>query len=159
MTPPCALLGQVLVLGIFPAALSVAIATDLMSRIIPNLVIGVLILGFSVLALSTGVPDLKPRLLWCAGVLAVGLALFRADLVGAGDAKLAAAVVPWLDPGQVVIFLLLCGLLGAGLVGLALSRARLAAPFAAVSGLPYGVALAGAALLLFPFSALMALAA
>ena len=161
MAPLQALTGQFLVLGLFPAALSVAIATDLMGRVIPNLAILALILGFAVLATLTGVPDLKLRLLLCAGVLAGGLALFAADMVGAGDAKLAAAVVLWLDPLQVPVFLILCGLLGGGLVCIALGRARLARwrPLAILPGLPYGVALAGAALLLFPFSALMALAA
>ncbi|MDE1569399.1 prepilin peptidase [Aquabacter sp. P-9] len=154
--PAPSLIGDVLVLGLFPTALCTTIATDLARRVIPNLVVLALLAGFALLAALHGVPDLKLRLYLAAGVLGVGFLLFSADVIGAGDAKLAAAVVPWLDPGQVPAFLLLCGLLGAGLVAATLWRHRLQRlRLSALPALPYGVALAGAALLLFPFSTLM----
>lgn len=154
--PAPSLIGDVLVLGLFPTALCTTIATDLARRVIPNLVVLALLAGFALLAALHGVPDLKLRLYLAAGVLGVGFLLFSADVIGAGDAKLAAAVVPWLDPGQVPAFLLLCGLLGAGLVAATLWRHRLQRlRLSALPTLPYGVALAGAALLLFPFSTLM----
>lgn len=154
--PAPSLIGDVLVIGLFPTALCTTIATDLARRVIPNLVVLALLAGFALLAAIHGVPDLKLRLYLAAGVLGVGFLLFSADVIGAGDAKLAAAVVPWLDPGQVPAFLLLCGLLGAGLVAATLWRHRLQRlRLSALPALPYGVALAGAALLLFPFSTLM----
>lgn len=154
--PASSLIGDVLVLGLFPVALCTTIATDLARRVIPNLVVLALVAGFALLAALHGVPDLKLRLYLGAGMLGVGFLLFAADVVGAGDAKLAAAVVPWLDPGQVPLFLLVCGLLGGGLVAASLWRHRLAGlRLSALPSLPYGVALAGAALLIFPSSALM----
>lgn len=154
--PAPSLVGDVLVLGLFPAALCATIATDLARRVIPNLLVLALVAGFALLAAFHGVPDLKLRLLIAAAVLLAGFLLFSADVIGAGDAKLAAAVVPWLDPAQVPAFLLLCGLLGGGLVAASLWRHRLERlRLSALPALPYGVALAGAALLLFPFSALM----
>ena len=155
--PAPSLIGEALVLGLFPVALCTTIATDLARRVIPNLVVVALVAGFALLAVLHGVPDLKLRLYLGAAVLGAGFLLFAADVVGAGDAKLAAAVVPWLDPGQVPAFLLLCGLMGAGLVAATVWRHRLTGlrPLSALPSLPYGVALAGAALLLFPSSALM----
>lgn len=147
------ILGDLLVLGVFPAALATAIATDLTRRIIPNLVILLLVLGFALLALVWNVPDLGVRLALAAGVLGTGFALFAQDVIGAGDAKLAAALTLWLDPAQLPLFAAVCGGLG-GLMVLAATwnaRGRHALPT-----LPYGVALAGAALLVFPQSGLMA---
>ncbi|MEP9377277.1 prepilin peptidase [Aquabacter sp. CN5-332] len=147
------ILGDILVLGLFPAALSIAIATDLTRRIIPNLVILILVVGFGLLATFGAVPELGARLVLAGGALAAGFALFAHDIIGAGDAKLAAALALWLDPGQLPLFAVVCGALGVLLVLIATLRARHAA--ALLPNLPYGVALAGAGLLLFPQSMLM----
>ena len=141
-----------LLLGLYPTALCACIGTDLGRRIIPNAVIVCLVAGFAVLAVMTPLPDLAARLVVSGAVTAAGFSLFAENLVGAGDAKLAGALMLWVDPTQVPLFVLVCGLLGGALaLGLALlARRRGAAP-----SLPYGVALAGAGLALHPFSSLI----
>lgn len=148
-------LSVLLVHWLVPAALALAIACDLVGRIIPNLVVVGLAAGFAVLCLMGEVPEIPVRLGLAALVLAAGFALFAQEIVGAGDAKLAAALALWLDPVQLPVFALLCGAIGLLLVGAATWSARRAVR---VPTLPYGVALAGAGLLLFPHSALMAAA-
>ncbi|MFG1414397.1 prepilin peptidase [Xanthobacter sp. VTT E-85241] len=149
-------LDHLLVLGLFPAALAAVIATDLSWRVIPNLVILSLACGFTLLAASGRVGDLPLRLMLAAGVLASGFWLFAHDLIGAGDAKLAAALALWLDPSQLPAFALICGLFGALLVGGVTLWARGGWRGLGMAGsLPYGVALAGAGLALFPSSSLM----
>lgn len=148
-------LPALLIHWLFPAALVLAIACDLLGRVIPNAVVALLALGFVTLCLLAQVPELPLRLLLASGVLAVGFALFAQDVIGAGDAKLAAALALWLDPAQFPVFTLVCGGIGVVLVGIATWNARRAAP-GRIPSLPYGVALAGAGLLLFPQSVLMA---
>ncbi len=148
--------GQVLALAVLPVALLVAAASDLKRRIIPNAVVLGLLGGLLALAGLGQVPDLPLRLLLAGATLAVGFALFAEDVIGAGDAKLAAATALWLDPAQFPLFVLLCGGLGGALVIAAtLAARRRGAPAAPPRGLPYGVALAGAGLVLFPASSLV----
>lgn len=149
-------------LGLYPVILCAVIGTDLTRRIIPNLLVGALVLGFAAVALASPVSDLGLRLLVAGSVTGIGFALFAQDVIGAGDAKLAGALVLWLDPEQVPLFLLACGLIGALLTLAATLKARpqpLPTParlFARTGQtLPYGVALAGAGLLLQPYSSLM----
>ena len=87
-TPTIAWIPEAMIL----ACLSVAVATDLASRIIPNrLVLLVLCAGIALRSLS-GPSSLWPGLLGPAAVLVtIGLLASR-DLVGWGDAKLIAAV-------------------------------------------------------------------
>lgn len=145
-----------LMLGLMPAALLVALASDLTRRIIPNAVVVALVLGLLALAALGRVPDLNIRLLLAGATLAVGFALFAEDVIGAGDAKLAAATALWLDPGQFPLFVLLCGGLGGLLVVAATLSARRTGPANRLwRGLPYGVALAGAGLALYPSSSLV----
>lgn len=150
----------VILLGLYPCALCAAIGMDLARRKVPNVLVGALLAGFAVLALLSHLPDLSLRLLVTGSVTAVGFTLFSEDLIGAGDAKLAGALMLWLDPLQVPAFALLSGLFGALLAVGAMARLRLAGP-AALSAvqpsLPYAVALAGAGLLLLPYSSLMQL--
>lgn len=159
---------SLVVLGLVPAALAIVIATDLVGRVIPNLVLILLVAGFAALAVTGTVPDLALRVMLACGALALGFALFAQDVIGAGDAKLAAVIALWLDPGQLPVFALICGLLGGLLVAAVTLRARwqrAAPPRSArlaahmldlAPSLPYGVALAGAALCLLPASTLVA---
>lgn len=159
---------NLLLLGLYPALLCLAIGTDLSRRIIPNAVVVTLVAAFAGVAFLSPLADLSLRLMVAGAVTAAGFSLFAQDIIGAGDAKLAGALALWLDPAQVPLFLIVCGLIGAALT-LALTwgaRAhRLSAPLSRPAALiartgetlPYGVALAGAGLLLHPYSSLMAL--
>jgi len=157
---------NLLLLGLYPALLCAAIGTDLSRRIIPNVLVAALVGGFAVLAGLSPLADLSLRLVVAGAVTAAGFALFAQDLIGAGDAKLAGALALWLDPAQVPLFILACGLIGALLTLGATLKARardlpLSRPAALLARtgetLPYGVALAGAGLLLHPYSSLMLL--
>jgi prepilin peptidase CpaA len=123
-----------------------------------------LALGFLILAAVCG---LAPQaILWHMlaglGVLAAGLALFARGLVGGGDAKLAAVAALWLGFDRLADYALLSSLLG-GAVTLAILAFRLMPLPAWLAddvhaaklhqpgeGVPYGIALAAAALLIYP---------
>lgn len=151
-----------LLLGLYPAALCAAIGTDLWRRVIPNGLVVVLVAGFGLLAALTPLGDLPLRLVLALAATAAGFCLFAQDLIGAGDAKLAGALMLWVDPGQIPLFMLACAVIGVLLTLAATLDARhprLPAPVAALvragRTLPYGVALAGAGLALHPYSSLM----
>lgn len=148
-------------IGLFPAALCAAIACDLGWRKIPNVVVAALIVGFAALAATLPVPDLAERMMVAGLVTALGFVLFAHDIIGAGDAKLAGALMLWLDPMQVPAFMLICAGIAALLtLAATLATRRDVAPgtaallAGATRALPYGVALAGAGLLLQPYSSL-----
>ncbi|GGF64019.1 type 4 prepilin peptidase 1 [Azorhizobium oxalatiphilum] len=157
---PTALAAELIASALLPVALVTALASDLYSRTIPNLVVLALLLGFGVLAALGHVADVPLRLVLAGALLAVGFALFAEDVIGAGDAKLAAATALWLDPTQFPVFVLICG----GLGGLLVAAVTLAARRNAAAGhpadaglargLPYGVALAFGGLVLFPQSSI-----
>jgi prepilin peptidase CpaA len=87
------------------------------------------------------------------GLLAVGSALFFAGIWGGGDVKLTAAVGVWVGWAGVPDFLLFMALAGGALalLILALRPARRLLPWlAAERGVPYGVAIAAAGLLVPP---------
>ncbi|MFG1372801.1 prepilin peptidase [Xanthobacter oligotrophicus] len=153
-------LAELLLLGLYPTALCACIGTDIARRIIPNAVIAALLLGFAALAILSPLPDLSLRLLLAAAVTALGFSLFAEHVVGAGDAKLAGVLMLWTDPAQLPLFVLACGLIGGFLTLAAVAMRRPAERLDGIIAvprqtIPYGVALAGAGLLLHPFSSLL----
>jgi prepilin peptidase CpaA len=103
-----------------------------------------------------------------AGVFLVGFLFFSMGWIGGGDAKLAAATVLWLGADVILAYLVYTALLG-GVLTLAIlgfRRLRLPARWLSVawvarlhapqSGVPYGAAMAPAALLVFPGTPWMA---
>ncbi len=98
--------------GMILACLSVAVATDLASRIIPNrLVLLVLSASIALRMLSEPGP-LWLGLLGLAAVLAALSVLASRDLVGWGDAKLIAAVSIAVPPDRLLTLLLAIALAG-----------------------------------------------
>lgn len=156
---PAMPLRELILIGLYPCVLCAAIGTDIARRIIPNLLVGALLAGFITLSLLTHLPDLSLRLLVAGAVTALGFSLFSQGLIGAGDAKLAGALMLWLDPLQVPVFALVTVAICALLTLPPLLRRRAAGNGAGLlTGsveLPYAVALAGAGLLLHPYSSLM----
>ncbi|WP_051356737.1 prepilin peptidase [Azorhizobium doebereinerae] len=148
------LAAELIASALLPAALVAALASDLARRTIPNLIVLALVLGFLALVGLGRVPDLAVRLVLAGALLAAGFALFTEDVIGAGDAKLAAATALWLDPTQFPLFVLLCGGVGGLLVGAVTLSARRRGDGGLTRGLPYGVALAFAGLVLFPHSSI-----
>ena len=143
------------------AVLTLCAVHDVTSFKIPNRYVAVLLAGWPVLVLTTGVGFAEAGLSAAIGgvVLLVGFALFAFRLLGAGDVKLLAATSLWVAPAQMTAFVLFTAVLG-GLLGLFLMifRARPMPVFAygapwlvqlheRARAMPYGVAIAGGAMI------------
>lgn len=145
------------------AALLVAAAvSDFRRFTIPNwIVLSLIVLWLVRLAISAvagaALLPMAFSALAALAVLAGGAFAFQRGWLGGGDVKLLAATVLWLPAGQAVDFLSLVALLGGALAAITIVAARLLRP--AVAGpegsrpvvglrLPYGVAIAGAGLLI-----------
>ena len=155
------------ILLIFPAMMAFAAASDLFTMTISNRVSFILIGGFFAMAMLTGMS--WPVIGWhaVAGlfVLVLGFGCFAFGWIGGGDAKLAAATALWLGWSQLLEYALYSSVIG-GLLTLALLSLRdapLHPPFLmregwyakitdAKTGIPYGIALAVAGLILYPSS-------
>lgn len=158
-------------LMLFPAMMAYAASSDLFTMTISNRVSLLLVGGFSVLALATGmtVTDIGTHVGAGFLVLVVSFFCFARGWIGGGDAKLAAATALWLGFDYLFDYLIFASLLG-GALTLALLQFRslpLPAFLAAQdwverlhhrdTGVPYGIALAVAALLIYPNTAWMKL--
>jgi prepilin peptidase CpaA len=154
---------------LFPALMAFAASSDLFTMTISNRVSLVLVGGFFALALVTGMPamDIAAHVGAGALVLVVTFTFFAFGWIGGGDAKLAAATALWLGFDQLLNYGIYASLLG-GLLTLFVIRFRLMplpAPLADQewakrlhrmdSGVPYGIALAIAALMIYPDTAWM----
>lgn len=155
-------------LMLFPALMAFAAASDLLTMRIPNKVSLALIAGFAVFALVTQMPWNTLLLHASAGVLvlSVSFGMFAQGWIGGGDAKLAAATALWLGFSPLMDYLLLASLAGGALTLGILALRRLPLPAFALgwrwlarlhdrhTGVPYGIALAGAALVIYPESSI-----
>ncbi len=111
---------------------AIAAIEDLRRQKIPDPVVLAITVSCPLVATLGGNPDIAWHLACGASVLVVGLALAWVRLLGAGDAKLMAAVACWTGFGGLVPFLLVTALSG-GLIALALvltGRRHRAMPFA-----------------------------
>ena len=156
---------HLLLLVVFPSLMAVAASSDLFTMTIANRVSILLALGYVGLALLVGVPgrELIVDHVTCgAAVLVLTFALFALGWIGGGDAKLASATALWLGWSHLADYGLVASCLGAILTLAILMFRRLGLPdrisgLAWVArlhdrrnGVPYGIALAAAGLLLYP---------
>lgn len=148
---------------LFPAGMALAATSDLLTMKISNKLVLLIVAAFFIVALAVQLPlDLLGMHVLCAAlVLAVGFAFFAFGWIGGGDAKLAAATALWLGFDLAVPFLVYSTLLG-GVLTLAILGLR-NLPLMPVlarygwlerlhdrkSGVPYGIALAIAGLLIY----------
>ncbi|PPD16226.1 MAG: peptidase [Methylobacterium sp.] len=153
-----------LLLLVFPALMAFAAMSDLLTMTIPNRVSLLLVATFLVMAWLTGMDWQTIGLHIAAGalVLVITFTLFALGWIGGGDAKLAAATGLWCGFGVLLDYALAASVLGGLLTLLILSWRRLLLPeFAlkvnwiarlhhAKTGIPYGIALAAAGLLVYP---------
>ena len=159
----------IILVGILPALLAAAAMFDLTSFVIPNALPGAMIALFviflAVLATTghaLGWQQVALHFFAFSLGLAAGMVLFARNWIGGGDAKLFAAASLWLGWEPLFQYVLLASLLGGALtIGLIAFR-RLPLPRILAeqpwiqrlsdneSGIPYGVALAIAALVLLP---------
>jgi prepilin peptidase CpaA len=163
------MLADAIRLLLFPAMMAFAASSDLFSMTISNRVALVLVGGFFALAAFSGMApaDMLAHVGAALVVLAVTFLFFARGWIGGGDAKLAAATALWLGFDHLMAYLLYASILG-GVLTLAIIRFRLIPlPQTLVEqdwlnrlheprgGVPYGIALAAAALLIYPETAWM----
>jgi prepilin peptidase CpaA len=155
---------QVVASLIFPILMAYAGASDLLTMRLPNWLTFAIGVSFVALASSVHMPieTIGAHYLCGLVVLAGGFALFAFGWIGGGDAKLAAGIAAWLGWDGVLEFLLIGAILGAALTLLILQLRRMPLPAAlhnegwvvrlhdTKEGVPYGVALAAAALHVYP---------
>ena len=148
----------------FPAAMAVAASMDLVTMTIPNRVCAALAIGYFVLAVAVGVPYgvILVNLSCAATVLVVAFALFSLGFIGGGDAKLAAATSLWLGWSMVLPYCASAAICGGALTILILLARGFVLPtwlsrhewiarlHDRKTGVPYGIALAAAGLMLYP---------
>jgi prepilin peptidase CpaA len=151
-------------LMLFPALMAFAAASDLFTMTISNRVSLALAAGFLVLAPLGGMGFYDILLHFGAGltVLTVAFACFAMGWVGGGDAKVAAAAGLWFGFGHLLNYLLYASLFGGALTLLLIQFREWPLPYpfagqawllrlhAKESGIPYGIALAIGALMIYP---------
>ena len=151
-------------LALFPALMAYAAASDLFTMTISNRVSLILIAGFAVLAVASGMPLAVLGMHVGAGalVLVAAFACFAFGWMGGGDAKIAAAVGLWFGFDNLLDFLLYSSLFGGALTLLLLQARQWPLPATLCkqgwllhlhhkeTGIPYGIALAFGALLIYP---------
>ena len=148
----------------FPALMAFAAASDLFTMTISNRVSLALAAGFLALACAGGMApsDILMHLAAGSAVLVVAFACFAMGWIGGGDAKVAAAVALWFGFAHLLDYLLYASLFGGVLALLLLQFRKWPLPYALASqpwllklhakesGIPYGIALAIGALLIYP---------
>ena len=149
---------------LFPALMAFAAASDLLTMTISNRVSLALVAGFLVLAPLGGMGfyDILSHLGAGATVLVVAFGCFAMGWVGGGDAKIAAGAALWFGFGHLLEYLLYASLFGGALTLLLLQFRQWPLPYqlagqawliklhAKESGIPYGIALAIGALMIYP---------
>ncbi len=152
----------------FPVAMAIAAWSDLLTMRISNKLVLLLTAGFFVVAIAINLPLQQfPMHVLCALiVLAVAFGLFALGFIGGGDAKLAAATTLWLGFGMTLPYLAYAALLGGVLTILILvvrgiplnpllaRMGWLARLHNKRSGIPYGIALAVAGIMVYSNSAI-----
>lgn len=163
---------ELVALSVFPAALLIAAANDLYEFKIPNWISVALFGSFFIAALLLRAPVsfALEGVMIGVGALALGFCLFAFKIVGGGDAKLLAAVAPWIGTAGLMSFLVNMAFSGGALaVALLAFRKTPALPIYAQApwimrlhsrpkDIPYAVAIAAGALISFPQTRLFQLA-
>ncbi len=152
----------------FPALMAFAASSDLVTMTISNRISIALVAGFIAFALMLGLPPNVIGWHLAAGflVLTCTFGMFAMGWIGGGDAKLAAATAVWCGFGVLIEYSLISSVLGGGLTLLILNaRGYILPEFArrwpwlmhlhdSKTGIPYGIALAAAGLIVFPETAI-----
>jgi prepilin peptidase CpaA len=157
-----------LALFIFPVLMAYAASSDLLTMRIANWLVILVVLAYLVLALLLNIP--WEQIGWAAvaalAVLVVAFALFAFGWIGGGDAKLVSATAMWVGTTVMLQYLIYAALLGGALTLIILAFRRYPMPAWLLrhkwldrlhdtkSGVPYGIALALAAILVYPETAI-----
>jgi prepilin peptidase CpaA len=148
----------------FPALMIFAAFSDLFTMTISNVVSVVLALGFFLSAVLLGLSftDIGMHVACSLGVLVLTFFFFARGWIGGGDAKLASATALWIGFDHLLDYGLYAALIG-GVLTVALlmlrkwplpsflaARRWVARLHDQATGIPYGIALAAAGLILYP---------
>ncbi|MCO6387588.1 prepilin peptidase [Aliihoeflea sp. 40Bstr573] len=158
---------EALILVIFPFCMVYAAVSDMITMTIANRVSVLLVATFLVVAPLTGMPVamLGMHVMAAAAVLCVTFALFALGTMGGGDAKLLAATALWMGFGMPLAEYVVVGAVWGGMLTLLILAYR-NSPISDVTGnfvllrnfadrrvgIPYGIALGAAGLMVFPSS-------
>jgi prepilin peptidase CpaA len=149
---------------LFPALMAFAASSDLFTMKISNRVALALVAGFFALALASGMSpsDMLMHSGAALAVLAVTFVFFACGWIGGGDAKLAPAAALWFGFDHLAPYLFYASICGGVLTLLVIRFRDAPLPMVLVgqdwaerlhrsdAGVPYGIALAAAALLIYP---------
>jgi prepilin peptidase CpaA len=155
-------------LVMFPALMAFAGASDFFTMTISNYISLALLTGFVLLALTVGMPvnEIGMHLSCGAGLLCLTFILFALGWIGGGDAKLSAATAIWLGWGNIVDYIGVASIIGGILTLIFLQIRKWPMPrfltardwfarlYDSSSGVPYGIALAAAGLIVYPETAI-----
>jgi prepilin peptidase CpaA len=155
---------EAVTLLLFPALMAFAASSDLLTMTISNRLSLALAGGFVLLAVATGMglPIAGMHLAAAALVLVVSFIFFTRGWIGGGDAKLAAATALWFGFDYLLDYMVYAALFGGVLTILLLQFRKLPLPAILArqqwiqrlhekgGGVPYGIALAAAALAVYP---------
>ncbi|HTO85084.1 MAG TPA: prepilin peptidase [Methylomirabilota bacterium] len=149
--------------GIYVLALAAAGMSDLVRYQIPNSLSAALVAGFALVALLLPGAVIVNHVLAGVAVFGVTTVLFAIGVCGGGDVKLLGATALWMGWSNLSDFLLLMALIGAALaLSLLLARrlvrstvlvttgVRARRLFSKDAGVPYGIAIAVAGLVMVP---------
>ncbi len=153
-----------LALFVFPVLMAYAASSDLLTMRIANWLVLTVVAAYFALALIAQLSwtEMATSLAAAAIVLAIAFAFFAFGWIGGGDAKLVAATTLWVGFGLMLQYLVYAALLGGGLTLLIVLLRRYPLPLALAGqrwiarlhdpkvGVPYGITLAIAALLVYP---------
>jgi prepilin peptidase CpaA len=163
---------DILILAVFPGLVVLAATSDMFTMTIPNRLCIALVAAFFPAALLSGMP--LESIGWHVGcavlALLVTMMLFASGVFGGGDAKLTAGIVLWLGPVLSLDFIILAALFGGALTAILVGMRQL--PLYAMTehmpwanrllskkvGIPYGIALSGAAMIVYSQSPWFAMA-
>jgi prepilin peptidase CpaA len=156
-----AIMTEAIKLLLFPAMMAFAASSDLLTMTIPNRVSLIVLGGFVVLAAATGMSLEQLAQHVGAGllVLVIAFGFFARGWIGGGDAKLAAVTALWFGFDHLLEYALYASLLGGVLTFALLQFRAIPLPQPLIGrawaerlhepkgGVPYGIALAAAALI------------
>ena len=155
---------ELIVFSVFPLAMIAAAVSDIFSMTISNRLTLALAAAFPLVALYCGVDAQQILMHVSAGaaMLTLGFALFAFGWIGGGDAKFFAATAIWLGWSPLFEYALVASLIGGALTFMIIVARGVPMPaflkgqswlvrlHDAKHGIPYGVALAGAGLIVYP---------